>query len=160
MSEPLGRELAGRLPLAAIGFILPDGPSVEEAVVLAEDLLASGFTGSATVMVASLPRGAFRSEAEQPIREMLNEHGIRMLVPTDEDDKYRLLLTAFGYWDLPVQFFEGPLYARIPAWDEQLPLDRALVTLLDRRDHETSQDARRSVEAEMRAVVRAHSPNV
>jgi hypothetical protein len=158
MTETVGETLAARLRLVAVGFVLPDGPRVRDAVVLAEDLLASGFTGPATVGVASLERGAIRSEAEQPIREMLAEHRICVPVLTSEDDEYRLLLTAFGHWNLPLHFFEGPFYVRIPAWDDQGPLDRTLVTLLDRRDHETSPDARLSAEDEMRAAVRAHLP--
>jgi hypothetical protein len=160
MTETEGRDMAARLHLVAVGFVLPEGPVVEDAVVLAEDLLASGVTGPATVGVASLDRAAIRSEAEQPIREMLAEHGIRVPVPTDEDDEYRLLLTAFGYWNLPLHFFEGPFYVRIPAWDDQGPLDRTLVTLLDLRDHETSLGARQSAEDEMRAAVRTHVPEV
>jgi hypothetical protein len=160
MTETVGRDMAARLHLVAVGFVLPAGPSVEDAVVLAEDLLASGVTGPATVGVASLDRRAIRSEAEQPIRAMLAEHGISVPVPTDEDDEYRLLLTAFGYWNLPLHLFEGPFYVRIPAWDDQGPLDRTLVTLLDRRDHETSPGARQSVEDELPAAVRADIPEV
>ena len=63
--------------------------------------------------------GVIRSDAENPIGEMLAEYGIRVPVPTDEDDEYRLLLTAFGYWNLPLHFFEGPFYVRIPAWEDQ-----------------------------------------
>jgi hypothetical protein len=160
MTETVGRDMAARLHLVAVGFVLPEGPRVEDAVVLAEELLASGITGPATVEVASLDRGAIRSDAEQPIREMLAERGISVSIPRDEDDEYRLLLTAFGYWNLPLHFFEGPFYVRIPAWDDQGPLDRALVTLLDRRDHKTSPDSRQSVEDEMCAAVRAHVPRV
>jgi hypothetical protein len=160
MAEIVRREFAARLHLVAVGFVLPAGPLVEEAVLLAEDLVASGFEGSATVTVASLERFATRSEAEQPIRDMLAEHEIRVPVPTDDHGEYRLLLTAFGYWDLPLHAFEGRFYVRIPAWDDQEPLDRALVTLLDRRNHETGPDARLSVEREMRASVRAHVPPV
>jgi hypothetical protein len=158
MTETAGEALSARLHLVAVGFVLPAGPRVLDAVVLAEDLLASGFTGPATVGVASLERGAIQSEAEQPIREMLAENGIRVPVVTSEDDEYRLLLTAFGHWNLPLHFFEGPFYVRIPAWDDQGPLDRTLVTLLDRRDHETSPDSRLTVEDEMRTAVRAHVP--
>jgi hypothetical protein len=159
MTETVGREFLSRLHLTAVGFVLPEGPNVEDAVVLAEDLLASGYTGSATVIVASLRRRAIRSDAEQPIRGMLAEYGVGVPVPTDEDSEYQLLLTAFGYWDLPVRSFEGLFYVRIPAWDDQDGLDRTLVTLLDRRDHATSPEARLSVEREMRAV-RAHVPAV
>jgi hypothetical protein len=160
MTETVGGELVARLHRVAVEFVLPDGLRVEDAVVLAEDLVAAGFTGSATAEVASLERGVIRSDAEHPIREMLAEYGIRVPVPKDEDDEYRLLLTAFGYWNLPLHLFEGPFYVRIPAWEDQGPLDRTLVTLLDRRDHETSPDARLSVEDEMRAAVRAHVPAV
>ena len=97
MTETVGGAPAARLHLVAVGFVLPEGPRVRDAVVLAEDLLVSGFTGPATVGVASLERGAFQSEAEQPIREMLTEHGIRVPILTSEDDEYRLLLTAFGH---------------------------------------------------------------
>jgi hypothetical protein len=114
MTEATGRELAYRLHLVAVELVLPDRLRVEDAVVLAEDLLASGFTGPATVGVACLERRAIRSDAEQPIREMLAEHGIRLPVPEDEDEEYELLLTAFGYWDLPLHFFEGPFYVHIP----------------------------------------------
>ncbi len=158
MTEVVGPDQLARLHLVAVGFRLPEGPRIEDAVVLAEDLLSSGVTGPATVGVACLDRGAIRSEAEQPIREMLAEHGITVPVCTNEDDEYRALLTAFGHWNLPLHFFEGPFYVRIPAWDVQGPLDRTLVTLLVRRDHETSPEARQAVEDEMRAAVRANVP--
>jgi len=57
MTETVGGALAARLHLVAVGFVLPEGPRVRDAVVLAEDLLVSGFTGPATVGVASLERG-------------------------------------------------------------------------------------------------------
>ena len=90
------------------------------------------------------------------VRAMLAEHGIEVPTAADEQSEYQLLLYAFGYWDLPIHIFEGPFYVQIPAWEAQGPLDRALVTLLDQRDHATSAAERDSVEQEMRAVVRAH----
>jgi hypothetical protein len=51
---------------------------------------------------------------------------------------------------------EGPLYAQVPAWDDQGPLDRALVTLFDSRDHETTPDGRSALEEEIRAEVRRY----
>ena len=158
MAETLGRGLTARLHRLAVEFVLPDGLRVEHAVILAEDLLVSGFEGPATIGLACLERTAIRADAEQPIRDMLAEHGIRVPVPSGEEEEYRLLLTAFGYWGLPLHFLEGPFYLRIPAWDDQESLDRALVTLLDRRDHETSVDGRRAIEDEMRAAVRAQVP--
>jgi hypothetical protein len=156
MTEAARGELTDRLHLVAVELVLADRLRVEEAVVLAEDLLAAGYTGSATVEVACLERRTTRRDAEQPIREMLAEHGIRPRHPTNAAEEYELLLTAFGYWDLPLQLFEGPFYARIPAWEDQGALDRTLVVLLDRRDAETTQDARLPIEDEMRAAVRAH----
>ena len=154
--ETVGRDFAARLHRVAVGFVLPVGPNVRDAVVLAEDLLASAFSGSATLEVAALERGAILSDAEQPIREMLAEHGIHVPILESEEAHYQLLLSAFGLWDLPLHFFETPFYGHIPAWDDQAPLDRTLVTLLDRRDHENTAEARRAIEDEMRAAARAH----
>lgn len=118
--------------------------------------MVSGFTGEATVEAAALRRNSLGSDAEPLVRAMLSEHGIDVPVTQDEESEYRVLLLAFGYWDLPIHFFEGPFYVRIPAWDDQSPLDRALVTRLDQRDHLTTPAERDAVEQEMRAVVRDH----
>lgn len=89
------------------------------------------------------------------MRAVLAEQGIGVPKADDEESEYQALLLAFGYWNLPVHFFEGPFYARIPAWTDQGPLDRALVTLLDQRDQLTTQPERDAIEQEMRAAVRA-----
>ena len=152
----LRTDLDARLHRVAVHFILPTGPRVDDAVAVAEDLLASGFKGEATVEVAALRRDTLLSDAEPLVRAMLYEHGIEVPIAEDEESEYRVLLLAFGYWELPIHFFEGPFYVRIPAWDDQGPLDRALVTLLDRRDQVTTPAERDAVEQEMRAVVREH----
>jgi hypothetical protein len=90
------------------------------------------------------------------MRAMLAEQGIEVPLVVDEESEHRALLLAFGYWNLPIHFFEGPFYVRIPASDDQGPLDRALVTLLDQRDHMASPAERDAIEQEMRAVVRAY----
>lgn len=87
---------------------------------------------------------------------MLAEHGIEVPDPNTEQDEYQILLRAFGYWNLPLHNFERPFYVQIPAWDDQGPLDRGLVTMLDQRDRETSPQARAAVEQEMRDAVRSH----
>ncbi|WP_028645621.1 hypothetical protein [Nocardioides sp. URHA0020] len=140
----------------AVDFILPTGLRVDEPVAVAEDLVESGFTGEATVKVAALSRDSLGNDSEPLVRAMLSEHRIDVPVTQDEDSEYRVLLRASGYWNLAIHFFEGPFYARIPAWDDQGPLDRALVTMLDQRDHLTTPDDRDAVEREMRAVVRNH----
>jgi hypothetical protein len=48
MTETVGGALAARLHLVAVEFVLPEEPRVRDPVVLAEDLLASGFAGPAT----------------------------------------------------------------------------------------------------------------
>jgi len=67
VTETVGRDFAARLHRVAVGFVLPVGPNVNDAVVLAEDLLASDFSGPATVEVAALQRGAIRSDAEHSV---------------------------------------------------------------------------------------------
>lgn len=156
MTESLQPDLDARLHRVAVDFILPTGLRVDDAVALAEDLVVSGFMGEATIEVAALSRDSLGSDAEPLVRAMLSERGIDVLVTQDEDSEYRVLLLAFGYWDLPIHFFEGPFYVRIPAWDDQGPLDRTLVTMLDQRDHLTTPAKRDAMEQEMRAVVRDH----
>ena len=156
MDERDAPALNARLHRVAVDFILPTGLRVDYAVAVAEDLVASGHTGEATVEVAALGRDALRSDAEPLVRAMLSEHHIHVPVIQVENSEYQVLLRAFGYWDLPLYFFEGPFYERIPAWHDQSPLDRALVTMLDERDHLTTPAEREAVERQMRAVVREH----
>lgn len=145
-----------RLHRVAVDFILPSGLDVDTAVAVAADMVAARVGGAATLAVATLARDSIVSDADQPVREMLAEHGINVPQPHDEQDEYQVLLRAFGYWDLPLHNFEGPFYVQVPAWDDHGPLDRALVRMLDRRDHETTSQARAAVEQEMRDTVRRH----
>lgn len=70
-------DFGARLHVVAIDFVVPTGgPRIDQAVALAEDLVASGFIGDATVEVAALRRDASRSDAEPLVRNMLAEHGI------------------------------------------------------------------------------------
>ena len=156
MTERLPPDLDARLRGVAVGFILPTGPRVDDAVAVAEDLAASGFVGEATVQVAALRRATPLSDAEKLVRAMLAEHHIDVPIADGEESEYLALLPAFGYWNLPIHFFEGPFYGRVPAWEDQDALDRALVTLLDRRDHLATPAERGAIEDEMRAAVRAN----
>ena len=107
MTESLRPDLDARLHREAVDFILPAGSRVDVAVAVAEDFVATGCTGVATVEVAALSRAASLSDAEPRLRAMLAEHGIAVPDATDEQSEYRVLLYAFGYWDLPIHFFEG-----------------------------------------------------
>jgi hypothetical protein len=94
-------------------------PGLDEAIALAEEFVASGLGGPATLDVTSLPRGSVRSDAEPRVRAMLAEFGIDVPPAEDEAARYRLLLWMFGHMGLPIELFEGPFYARLTAWDEQ-----------------------------------------
>ena len=156
MTDDLLPDLDTRLRRVAVDFILPTGLRVDNAVRVAEDLVASGVDGEATIEVAALSRDSLGSDAEPLVRAMLAEHSVDVPVPADEHAEHEVLLRAFGYLDLPLYFFEMPFYAASPAWDDQSPLDRALNALLDKRDHLTSPAERDQVEKEMRSAVRDH----
>lgn len=145
-----------RLQRVAVDFVLPAGLDVSGAVTLAEDMVAAGVGGSAALAVATFVRDSVLSDADQLVREMLAEHGIEVPRPRDDHEEYQILLRAFGNWNLPLRHFEGPFYGRVPAWDDQGPLDRALVAMLERRDNETNPQARAAIEQEMRDTVRRH----
>jgi hypothetical protein len=155
MSDQRDAAQRTRLQLLAIDFTLPSGPRVADAIRLAEELVASGFDGPATLQIAALPRDCVLSDADPQLRAMLLEHQIEVPRVDDEDAQYRVLITAFGFWDLPLHGFEGSFYARLPTWDDQEPLDRTLLLLFDRLDHETELRGRMEIETEMRAAVRA-----
>jgi hypothetical protein len=130
------------------------GPRIDRAVAVAEDLVASGFTGDATVEVAALRRDAVRSDAEPLVLAMLAEHGIAVPEPEDEEAEYQLLLRAFGFWDLPLGDFYSPFLHRLPPWDAQDDLHRALNLMFDELDHATDPAQKREVEQRMRTTVR------
>jgi hypothetical protein len=145
-----------RLHRVAVDFVVPGhGPRIDEAVILAEDLVASGFTGDATVEVAALRRDAIRSDAEPLVRNMLAECGIDLPTPQDEDAEYRLLLKAFGFWDLPIADFYSLFVHRLPSWDQQDALERTLVQLFDDLDHATHPAQEPEIVQRMRAAVRS-----
>ncbi|TCO44929.1 hypothetical protein EV646_109101 [Kribbella antiqua] len=123
-------------------------------MVLAEDLVASGFMGDATVEVAALRRDATRSDAEPLVLDMLAECGVDLPIPEDEDAEYRLLLTAFGFWDLPIVDFYSPFLHHLPSWDEQDALEHTLIHLFDDLDHATDPAQKHEIVQRMRAAVR------
>jgi len=148
-------ELEARLYRVAVDLVgRAGGPRIDEAVVLAEDLVVAGFAGDATVDVAALRRDAVRSDAEPLVRRMLAEYEID--VPVVEDDAARLgvLLQAFGFWELPFADFYSPFLHQLPSWGEQDPLERALVRLLDDLDHATDPAQKTELVRSMRAAVR------
>lgn len=154
MSRCLADGLASRLHRLAIDFVLTAGPSMAEAVVLAEDLVATGNDTPATVTVAALSRDVIRSDAEDQVRQMLAEHDIVVPVVEDSQDEYRMLLRAFAFWDLPAHQFAGAFWMHLSDSDEHTWLDRELASLLHRRDEEGWTMARRAIEERIRVVAR------
>lgn len=137
---------------------MPLEPGLDSAILSAEELVARGLGGEATVAVASLPRGSIRSDAEPLVRTMLAEFEIQVPPAEDEDARYELLLRSFASWGLPLERFEGPFYARLTSWDRQSDLDRELMRLLDERDHAPAPGDRLAIERRMRAVAEAGLP--
>ena len=155
MTGTLSADFEARLHRVAVDLAFSvAGPHIEKAVVLAEDLVAAGLTGNATVEVAALPRNAIRSDAEPLMRDMLAEHGVESPVAEDEAAEYLVLLRAFGFWELPITDFHWPFLHQLPSWDEQDPLERTLIELLDELDHVAAQAAKAEVVERMRAAVR------
>jgi hypothetical protein len=149
-------ELEARLHRVAVDFMWrTGGPRIDEAVILAEDLVVAGFAGDATVELASLRRDAIRSDAEPLVRNMLADYEIDLPVVDGDGVPFRVLLRAFGFWDLPLAYFYSPFLHQLPSWDEQDPLERTLVRLLDDLDHATDPAKKTEVVQSMRAAVRS-----
>lgn len=149
-------EFADRLQAVAVEVAMPTGPGLDDAIRLAEDLIAAGHDAEATLEVAAMHLGSPRSDAEPGVRAMLTEHGIIVPEAEDEPSRYRLLLEAFGFLNLRFDLFEGPFYARLLSWDRQDSLDQKLVLLLYERDQVSGTTEREQIETKMRAVVREH----
>lgn len=131
---------------------------VEAAIAVAEALVVAGYDAPITVDVASLPRRSIRSDVEPVLRQMLVEYGLVVPPVGTREERYEAILMAFGSWNLRLSVFEGAFYERLPPWDEQQPLDRELVVLLDRIDWETDAAEVRRVEDLLRAAVKAAHP--
>lgn len=95
-----GNEVAVRLHVVAMAVAMPTGPGLDDAIRLAEELVASGHDGDATLEVAGMHLGASRSDVEPAVRAMLIEHGIVVPGADDQSGRYRLLLTGFGFQNL------------------------------------------------------------
>jgi hypothetical protein len=148
-------ELVERVAQLAAETALPEmGDAVATGIDLAVQLLTQGVDHPAVVKVAALEPGATRSDAEPPIREMLIELGMEIPDGSNEASRYELLRHGVGFWNLPIAMFEGTFYLRIPSWDQQGTPDRAIVQLLDQRDHVTDPSARQPIDDRIRAAVR------
>jgi len=85
---------------------------------------------------------------------MLGEFGLPIPDVRDDGSLYELLRHGVGFWNLPIETFEGPFYVSIPEWDNQGTADRALVQLLDMRDRITDTADRPFIDERIRAAAR------
>ena len=155
MASGPDRALAVRLHGLAAFFVLPPGPSMTEAVVLAEELVAGGEEGPATIAVAALPRDVTRRDADELVRAMLSEQAVPVPPADDVEGEYRALLGFFGSWGLPLHHFLDAFLRHLPVEPDQDALDRQLRGLLHELDHEGFVVEQRAIEERMRAAVRA-----
>ena len=94
----------------------------------------------------------------QPVREMLAEHGVDVPQPGDEQDEYQVLLRALLLETCPSTTSRNRFTFRFPRGTTKGRWTGHSVTMLDRRDNETTPQARAAVEQEMRDTVRRHVP--
>lgn len=155
MIEQLPEPFQSRLGrLAAEVAIGRWATATERAIELACDLIAAGLAPEAVVDVATLSPNETWREAGPVVLAMLATLGIPLPDPSDEAAEWELLLRAFGFWQLPVADFYGPFLHRLPAWDEQSPMERSISCLLDELDRETRPEGKAAVVERMRAAVR------
>ena len=102
-----------------------------------------------------LSRDVIRSDGEDQVLQMLAEHDIVIPAVTSADEEYRMLLKGFAFWGLPAHHFVLAFWGHLADWDEQVPLDRELVSLLDLQDAEGRPVERQVIEEQMRAAARA-----
>lgn len=152
--EESSTDFSTRLKRLAVELVLETRPAVDPAVSLASDLVAADLDTPATVAVASLCGGASLSEAEAALRSMLEEQGIALPAFDSDDDRYATIQHAFAYLDLPLADFEGPFYEQLVEWDQQGPLDRRIVRMLDERDNESRPPLKTEIEERIREAIR------
>lgn len=126
--------------------------ALRASIDLACDLIVAGFDAPAVLDVAALYPDTTWRDAAQTVEDMLGYLGFA--VPAHEDARWLVILRAFGFSDLPIAEFYSPFLRRLPAWDAQSELERALMALLDDLDHATEPPGKEAVVARMREVVR------
>jgi hypothetical protein len=148
-------ELVERVAQVAAEIAFPElGDAVTTAIDLAVGLLTQNVDTPEIVLVAALDPSTTRSDAEPAISDMLAELGLEIPDGSDEASRYELLRRGVGFWNLPMATFESAFYLRIPSWDQQGALDRAISLLLDQRGHITDPAARQASDRRVRAAVR------
>lgn len=143
-----------RLTSVAADFGFGLGPRVSEAVTLAEDLVAAGYSGVATIEVAALRRDATLSDAEPRLRQMLAELGAEP-PPREDGDAWReWLARAFAFGRLPLIDFCGRFLELAPRVEQQTHLDQMVLRQLADFDAEASPAEKARLVERMRVEVR------
>ena len=104
-------------------------------------------------MAALSPNETWR-EADPVVLAMLATLSIPIPDASDKAAEWELLLRAIGFWELPVADFYGPFLHRLPAWEEQSPMERSITRLLEELDGETTPEGKAAVVERMRAAAR------
>ena len=143
-----------RLTRVAADFGSGLGPRVSEAVALAEDLVAAGYSGVATIEVAALRRDAALSDAEPRLRKMLAELGAEPPPREDRDAWREWLVRAFAFGRLPLIDFNGRFLELAPRVEQQTHLDRMVLRQLADLDAEASPAEKARLVERMRVEVR------
>lgn len=143
-----------RLTSVAADFGSGLGPRVSEAVELAEDLVAAGYSSDATIEVAALRRDATLSDAEPRMREMLAELGAEPPPREDWDAWREWLARAFAFGRLPSIDFYGRFLELVPGVEQQTHLDRMVLRQLAYLDAEASPAEKAGLVERMRVEVR------
>ena len=142
------------LSLVATRLVLGTGGWVGEAVDVACGLLVEGRDGPATVEVAGLHPGTPLSDAAPLLRAMLEEQGLPAppVNPTD-DEQYAYVEQAFGLGIVPLSEFYGRFLATVPAWEQQTPMQRSVLHLMDELDAEAEPERRSAIVERIRLAV-------
>jgi len=151
LPEPFQSRLGRLAAEVAIGC---RATATEQAIALAYDLISAGLAPEAVVDVAALRPNETWREAGPVVLAMLATLRIPIPDASDEAAEWELLLRAFGFWELPVADFYGSFLHRLPAWDEQSPMERLITRLLDELDRETTPERKAAVVERMRVAVR------
>ncbi|MEV0291431.1 MULTISPECIES: hypothetical protein [unclassified Kribbella] len=156
MTELLPEPFQSRLGRLAVEVVVgSQATATAQAIDLACDLISADLAPEAVVDVAALSPNETWRDAGPVVLTMFETLGMPVPDPSDTTAEWDFLLRAFGFWDLSIANFYGPFMDRLPAWDDQSPIERTLTLLLEELDRETTLRRKSAVVEQMRAAVRA-----
>jgi hypothetical protein len=148
-------DLRAELWALSAGIASQAGLWVDRAIDVATQMVVDGDDRAEVVEVAALAHGTSRADAIGPVTALLGATGVRTVPSTaSEAERFAVLRQAFAYGGVPIEQFEGPWYAQLPAYDAQTEEQRKVMLLLDKRDHESEPSKRTAIADEIRHVLR------